>query len=182
MRYKACPEPVDDLECLRSVAAAVPEEADAEASCCARLVESTDLPDEDEAADWLVFLRALGLAEETDGGRFRRSPGSRHAPSADRLAESFRDRVYLADEVLAALEGADRLVDAGVVLGRIRPHIPPGRRTAGPGSGGPDTEADVDAAWREHVGRLLEWAVVLGLATRLDGGYVSTDVDAPEGR
>ncbi len=167
MRYKACPEPVDDIEGLLAIAAAVPEEADAEASCCARLVESTDLDDEDEAADWLVFLRALGLAEETDGGSYRRSPT---VPAADRLAGSFRERVYLADEVLDALEGVDGPVDAGGVLEHVRATLPERRWPPGTGTAG----LDADEAARERLRRLLAWAVVLGLATRVDGGYVSS--------
>jgi hypothetical protein len=94
----------------------------------------------------------------TEGSR------ERHEPERDALADAFRDRVYAADEVLAALDAADRPLSTDEVFDRVADEIPAWERGKDPGGW--------RATWRERVRRLLAWAVLLGLAERDGEGYV----------
>ena len=114
MKFKVLPEPAS-VETIAETQAAVPLVPDREVSCCARLVDRTDVGARDAAVEWLTFLRALELVEEVDG-RYRRLP---HEADPGRLRRSFRERVYLADDALAVLAAADGLVGAGAQHARV---------------------------------------------------------------
>lgn len=160
MQFKLVPEPADSLERIAELQSAVPLVPDQEASCCARLVEATTLESEADAREWLTFLRALGLAEET-GGNYRRLP--RPADPGE-LGDAFEERVYPAGEVLSILADADGPLSLEAVLEALED------RSAGVerlrrGDEGPGP--------REQLRRVLEWSVCLGLARRVEGGYVA---------
>ena len=163
MKFKVLPEPVADLERVSETQRAVPLVPDPEVSCCARLMRRTDVASQDSAKEWLTFLRALRLVEE-EGGRYRRLP---HAADPADLREAFRERVYLAEDVLDLLAASDGPVDEETAFERVRDRLPEWER---------HRHADPEAVWRERVRRILEWAVTLGLANRAEGGgYVRRD-------
>jgi hypothetical protein len=137
---------------------ALPLVPGSENDCCARLVDRTDLDARDEAREWITFLRALGLAEETGSG-YRRL---RRDPAPDDLAAAFRERIFGAEAVLAVLDAADEPLDAEAVYERFREEVPNWERYR---------RADWDEEWRERVDRLLGWTVVFDLAERVDGAY-----------
>lgn len=159
MKFKVLPEPADSIETIAAMQAAVPLVPDGESSCCARLIRRTDVASQDAAKEWLTFLRALELVEET-GGEYRRLP---HDADPDRLREAFRERIYLAEEALAVLAAADEPVEASTVFDRLADRVPQWER---------HRHEDAAAVWRERLRRLLEWAVVLDLADRTADGYV----------
>ena len=160
MKFKVLPEPAASIEVIAEMQAAVPLVPDGEESCCARLIRRTDLASQDAAKEWLTFLRALELVEET-AGQYRRLP---HEADPDRLRASFRDRVYLAEDVLGVVSAADDPLGAGEVFERVSDRVPQWER---------HRHEDVADVWRQRVRRLLEWAVVLGLAERAEDGYVA---------
>jgi hypothetical protein len=116
-------------------------------------------PARDVSRTWLTFLRALELARETDAGFVR----ERTEPTPDHLRDAFRRRVYGAREVLDSLD-ADEPRTAETVFEAFEERVPTWEthRAAG----------DWRDVWRERVGRILGWAVLLGLAAERDGGYV----------
>ncbi|WP_254761673.1 hypothetical protein [Natrinema marinum] len=163
MRFKPVPEPPDDLAFVETVHLALPETAGAVDDCCAHLLEETSIVDRDEAATWLVFLRALELAAEEPAGYRRRRPGPGDAATAlerDRLRRAFRERVAGAEAVLAALDGSDRPLTAAAV----------GDALCEDGSNG-EQRPRRHRIRDDRVERLLEWAVLLGLAERAESGY-----------
>lgn len=159
MRFKVLPPAPDALADLEAVHGAVPLVPDDEESCCARLVADAEVPSQDEAREWLTFLRALGLAEEGQRGYSR----VRTEPDREALADAFRENVYAVDETLDALAGADGPLSAGAVFERLRDRVPAWERRR---------DAEWREVWRERVERLLEWAVLFGLVEREAGGYV----------
>ena len=163
MKFKVLPEPVEDVERVAEIQAAVPLVPDEATSCCARLMKRADVPAQDQAKEWLTFLRALRLVAE-DGGQYRRLP---HAADPAELREAFRERVYLADDVLALLAAADGPLDGEAVFERVTDRLPQWEQRR---------HTDPEAVWSERVDRVLEWAVAFGLAARADGeGYVAVD-------
>ncbi|WP_126661264.1 hypothetical protein [Haloterrigena salifodinae] len=112
----------------------------------------------------MVFLRALGLVTEASAGYRRateRSPPVESLESADpQLREAFRERVYGADSVLEALEQADEPLSVATVIDELRDERPGFERGA--------RSQRLDDP-QERVRRLLEWAVLLGLAARTVG-------------
>jgi hypothetical protein len=161
VKFKVLPEPAGSVDAVAEMQAAVPLVPDGETSCCARLVRRTHLGAQDDAKEWLTFLRALELVEETEG-EYRRLP---HEADPERLRRSFRERVYLAEDVLATLAAADEPLGVDAVFGRLEDRVPQWERLR---------HTDERGVWRERVRRILEWAVVLGLADRAGGGYVAT--------
>ncbi len=159
MRFKVLPEPADAIEDVAAMQAAVPLVPDGETSCCARLMRRTDVASQDAAKEWLTFLRALELVEESEG-EYRRLP---HEADPERLRASFRERVYLAEAALSVLAEADDPVGVDAVFDRLSDRVPQWER---------HRHEDAADVWRERVRRLLEWAVVLGLADRVEDGYV----------
>ena len=160
MKFKVLPEPADSVDAVAEMQAAVPLVPDGETSCCARLIRRTDVSAQDDAKEWLTFLRALELVEEVEG-RYRRLP---HEADPERLREAFRERVYLADEALSILAVADEPLGVEAVFERLEDRVPRWEQLR---------HADETGVWRERVRRVLEWAVALGLARRTDGGYVA---------
>jgi hypothetical protein len=155
VRFKVVPEP-RSRTFLAEVRAAVPLVPGSVEDCCQRVVARTDVPGRDDAREWLTFLRALGLVEETGSG-YRRT---REDPD-DALAANFRQRVHLADDVVAALGDEPRNADD--VFAAVREAVPRWER---------DRHDDWEAVWRDRVARLLGWAAVFGLAAERDGGYL----------
>ena len=159
MRFKPVPEPPTDLEAAAPILEAVPETAGAVDDCCGHLVAETRLESRGAAETWLVFLRALDLATEESAGYRRatdRSLPEERLESADRrLREAFRERVDGADAVIEALERSDEPLTLEDVVDAVRnEHRAVSRETAR----------------TERVHRLLEWALLLGLADRTDDG------------
>ena len=165
MKFKVLPEPAPDVGRIAEMQAAVPLVPDEETSCCARLMKRRGVPSQDRAKEWLTFLRALRLVEE-EGGQYRRLP---HAAAPDELREAFRERVYLAEDVLALLADADEPLSSDAVFERVRDRLPEWEQ---------HRHTDPDEVWRERVARLLEWAVTFDLAARTDDArYVATADD-----
>ncbi|PSP48416.1 hypothetical protein BRC75_06870 [Halobacteriales archaeon QH_7_69_31] len=160
MKFKVLPPPADSLETVGEVQSAVPLVPDGEESCCMRLLRRTDVASRDAAREWLSFLRALELVEET-AGQYRRLP---HEADPDRLRAAFRNRVYLAEDVLNVVSAADGPLGAGEVFARVSDRVPQWER---------HRHEDAADVWRERVRRLLEWAVTLGLLERTEEGYVA---------
>ncbi|EMA41514.1 hypothetical protein [Halococcus hamelinensis] len=156
MRFKVAPEP-RSLAFVREASAALPLVPGSEDDCCARVVEATDVGSREVAREWITFLRALGLVEETGSGYRRLLDAADDAA----LARAFRERVFAAGTVLDALE-TDGPRDVDGVFEHVRGTVPTWERNRSPG-----WRSD----WRERVRRLLEWAVVFGLAERVDAGY-----------
>ena len=150
MRYKIVPEPrgLDTLSAVHRALPLVPERVE---DCCARVVDRTDVLARDDAREWLTFLQALELAEETPRG-FRRV---RTDPETAELADAFRRRVYGAEEFLTALEETGP-VTAGETFDRLRSSVPEWEW---------ERHADPEREWRDRTRRLLAWSVEFGLAT-----------------
>jgi hypothetical protein len=160
MKFKVLPEPVESVETVAEMQAAVPLVPDEETSCCARVMQRTDVGSQDRAKEWLTFLRALRLVEEDDGKYHRLQ---RDADPED-LREAFLERIYLAEDVVNLLDAADDPLDLDAVFDRLTDRLPQWERLR---------HTDPEAVWRERTYRILEWAVVFGLAERADGGYVA---------
>lgn len=158
MQFKVVPDPPDSLDFLADARRAVPLVPGSEADCCARLMDRTGLAARDAAREWLTFLRALGLVEVGDRGFGR----TRSDPDREALADAFRERVYAAEDVLAALRAADEPLHAAAVFERVRDRVPQWER---------NRHADWEDVWTERVRRILDWAVLFGLAERTDEGY-----------
>ncbi len=159
MRFKLVPAPPEELEAVFEARRAVPLVPGTEDDCCARLVGKMGFPSRDVARTWLTFLRALELAQEGPAGFTR----TRTDASRDTLARAFRTRVFGAAEVLSSLEAADEPLTGAETFERFRHRVPQWERHKNP-----DTWEDV---WGERIERILEWAVLLGLAERTDAGY-----------
>ena len=155
MKFKIVP-PARGLETLWTARAALPLVPDDEESCCIRVMRDADVPSQDEAKEWLTFLHALGLAESTDTG-YRRTRGDLDAVT---LEARFRERIYGADDVLEFVAGAEQSLAVDEAFERFT--VPEWERQRQP---------EWETVWREHVKRILEWAVALGLAERTASGY-----------
>lgn len=161
MRYKVVPPAPADLSTLAEARRAVPLVPGTVEDCCTRIRDRVGLPARDDAREWLTFMQALDLAAETDRGFRRRDDREREA-----LARAFRERVFGAREVLDHLADAPGPVEADSAFEAVRDEVPAWERSRAP---------DWEDTWRERVGHLLEWAVLLGLAERADGGYRPSD-------
>lgn len=158
MRYKVAPDPPADREGLARAQRAVPRVPGSEDDCCTRLRERLGLPTRDDGREWLTFLDGLGLATETDRG-YRRTDRD---PDADAVATAFRERVFGARELLDALAATDGSLTAEEGFAALREIVPTWER---------NRHDDWERLWRQRAHRLLDWAVLLGLATRADEGY-----------
>ena len=164
MRFKLVPAAPERLDRVEEAQRAVPLVPGTEDDCCARLMRRLDFPSRDVARTWLTFLRALELAEEREAGFVRLS----QEPTLDHLRTAFRERVYGAREVLDVLGSEPS--DADAVFERFEERVPEWEHYKDP--------AGWRQTWRERVGHLLEWLVLLDLAVRTDDGYRVTD-DSP---
>lgn len=156
MRVKSVPEPLGSIDALGAIRRAVPLVPEPEESCCDRLAASTAI-DPDEASDWLAFLKGLGLVREGESGFHR----TRDDPD---LGEALLSGVYGAREVYEILEEADGALSEGAVAERFDA-IPRWER---------HHHRDAEAVWRERVGRLLDWLVLVGKAERAEAGYTAS--------
>ncbi|WP_049925812.1 hypothetical protein [Halopiger goleimassiliensis] len=157
MKFKPVPEPPADLETVVRTARAVPTQAEAVDDCCAHLLAETRLTDRDAAATWLVFLRALEVVTEEPAGYRRLEADPTVDPAAWR--RSFRERIYGAEAVLETLADSDDPLSAAAVADAVR-RDSSARARAGRTD---DREGRIE--------RLLEWAVLLGVADRSPEGY-----------
>jgi hypothetical protein len=162
MRLKSVPEPPASLSFVGDAQRAVPLVPGSEDDCCARLMRQTGVEPRDEARRWLTFLRALELVAEHDAGFAR----ERVDPEQVALRDAFERRVFAAREVLDALRAADEPLDAEAVFEQVVDVVPQWERNKRP-----TWRED----WQDRVDRLLGWAVLLGLAERVDGGYRAVD-------
>ncbi|MFC7154560.1 hypothetical protein ACFQPA_03705 [Halomarina halobia] len=154
MKFKVVPEPRPP-SFARDAARALPLVPGTEDDCCARLMADAGLPSRDVAKEWITFLRALGLAAESDGGYYR----TRADPTDADLARAFRERVHTADDVLATLEAAEEPISPEAAYERVRGDVPQWERSR---------RTDWERVWRERVRRILEWAVAFDLAERVE--------------
>ncbi len=161
MKFKLVPDAPDEFDFVAEAQRAVPLVPGTEDDCCARLTNRLDFPGRDVARTWLTFLRALELAEETQSGFAR----LRREPSRDEVAEAFQSRVYGVSTVLDVLEERGTLSEEAA-FEAFREEIPAWERHKNP--------SRVEEVWRERVGNMLEWAVLLGLAERTSEGYRRT--------
>ena len=162
MRFKPVPAPPDSLDAVAAAQRAVPLVPDSEDDCCARLRRRRDLPDRETARTWLAFLRALELVEETESG-YRRV---RVDPTPERVRRAFRERVFGAREALDVLRSADGPLSSDEVFDRLRDRVPTWERHRDPAW---------ERRWRDRTGSILDWFVLLDLAARDDGEYVSVE-------
>ena len=169
MRFKVVPalpdaareEPPVALDLLARARDAVPLVPRSEDDCCMRVVNAGVVGARDDASEWLTFARALGLVAESDRGyhRVRDAPDPTETAGRAALAGRFRERVFGAEELLATLAAAEDGLPVDAAFDRFRDRVPNWERRR---------HTDTEAVWRERVGHLLDWAVVLGLA-RWDG-------------
>jgi hypothetical protein len=156
VRLKPVPEPPESLDALGEVRSALPLVPSSENDCCARVLQRTHVEARDEARTWITFLQALELAAEHETGYARTREDVPH----EDLPERFLTGVFAARETLAALAAAGEPRAPAAVLDDVEDVVPRWER-----SRSDDWRAD----WRERVRRVLEWAVLLGLAERVDG-------------
>ncbi len=158
MRLKPVPEPPAALADLEAFRRAVPLVPGREDDCCTRLRERLDLPDRRVANDWLAFLRALGLVEETSRG-FRRTDADL---TAGRVREGLRERVLFAPEAATLLADASpsNPVTPADLFEATRGSVPRHDRARDP---------EWEATWLDRADRLLRWFVLVDLAARVGG-------------
>ena len=176
MRFKIVPalpdaartDPAVALDLLSRARDAVPLVPKSEDDCCMRVVNAGVVGARDAASEWLTFARALGLVAESDRGyhRVRDAPDPTAEAGRAALATRFRERVFGAEELLAALDAADGGLTADAAFDCFRDRIPNWERRR---------HADPAEVWRARVRNLLDWAVVLGLAARDGERYRSRD-------
>lgn len=169
MRFKTVPKPPDDtpndaLAPLASVREALPRVPRPESDCCGRIADRVAwIDDRATARDWLLFLRALGLATRTDDGSYVRADASLdlEAPAGRRtFAARFAEHVFLAEAVREQL--ADDPAAPATVFEDVREEIPEWERRR---------SDEWERVWTERVGWLLEWWVRFGDARVVDSGY-----------
>jgi len=153
MRYKVAP-PARSLAQLETAREAVPFVPDESGDCCRAIQRATDITDREAARELLTFLAALGLVAETERG-YHRTRTELEQPS---LASAYRERVFLVEELLDAVEnGAD---SPEAAFDAVRAQIPRWERERHP---------DWASHWQERVEQLLAWAVLFGALTVRDG-------------
>ena len=155
MKFKLVPAAPGEFAFVERAQRAVPLVPGAEDDCCARLMDRLDLPSRDVARTWLTFLRALELAAETPSG-FRRTDVD---PTVEGCRAALLDRVFAAAAVRDALDDDPRTVDE--VFGTLRETVPVWERHKNP--------SRWESVWRDRVGDLLSWLVLLDAAARVDG-------------
>jgi hypothetical protein len=158
MQYKVVPPAPGSIDTLDTVRRAVPLVPRSEDDCCARVMDRAGVPARDEAKEWLTFMRALGLVTEAERGYHR----TRESADRDRLVRAFRERVYGAAELLSVLD-TEQAIPADEAFERFADSVPDWER---------QRHADWRQVWGERVERILDWAVLFGLAGREGEGYV----------
>jgi len=153
VKFKPVPPAPEDFGYVARVQRAVPLVPGTEDDCCARLVDRLGLADRDAARTWLTFLRALELAEETPSG-YRRTDAE---PTVEGCRAALLERVFAADAVRDALATEGPLT-ADEAFQAVRERVPTWER---------HRDAEWTAVWRERVGRLLDWLVLLDAAEQV---------------
>ncbi len=160
MRYKVAPDPADAAT-LAAVHSALPLVPAAVEDCCGRVTERTTVAGREDAREWIAFLAALGLADETDRGyrcvRADTDPAS--------LSDPFVENVFGVAELLDGLDERGSLT-ARSGFEVLRPAVPTWER---------ERRADWERVWTDRAERLLAWSVVFGLATPGSDGYRPVD-------
>ncbi|MFC4437973.1 MULTISPECIES: hypothetical protein [Natrialbaceae] len=159
MQFKPVPPAPDSLESLETVRRAVPRDPEDADDCCARLVDRTEIESRGAAAAWLTFLRALELATVSTSGFAR----IRRDFDLESLRRAFRDRVYRADELLARLEAADDPLTTKATVTHLSETSSHNARH--------ERSSRLEKRREARIERLLEWAVLPGLAERTENGY-----------
>ncbi|WP_323173780.1 hypothetical protein [Natrialba sp. PRR66] len=168
LTFKPVPEPPADCDTLAAVRNAVPatKAAAAEtADCCVRVLERTGrdadgtelIRDRDDAATWLTFLRALELVTDGEDG-YRRTD---RELELEAVRAAFRKRVYGVGSILEALDAAAEPLSATAVADRVQ--------SQSQSQPQPQSRSQSSSRRRvqpDRVERVLEWAVLLGLAER----------------
>lgn len=151
VRFKLIPA-ASSIGKLRAVHQSVPTDPGATDDCCSLLCEAVGLPNRQAAEEWLVFLRALELAAETDGSYHRLNWKAR-----DSLVDSFESRVVGAADLLDRIEEGDPMT---------RDELAAECRGSGnTTSGNHPLERDT------RIDRLLGWSVSLGVIVDTPEGY-----------
>ena len=191
MQFKPIPEPPASIDRIERVRGTLPETPAPEVDCCSRVIDGTGVDRRNVAADWIVFLRALGLVERgSDGYRSTTAP-----VTTERLGAAFRERVIDVDTVLAELETSTTPLTADEVARRLNAggeidvnavDAPGHRRT----DDSTDDHRTVDSTddgrtddgrmddstgdtRTDRVERILAWAMSFGLVERVDDGFRS---------
>lgn len=144
------------MDALESAWQAVPLVPKPGEDCCQRVQQRGPATTREAAQDWLAFLEALGLVEETGRGYERRTV----EPTEQPLARRFRENVYGVRKSLDALEDGPATPDD--VFERTCSIVPTWER---------NRHTDWETVWRERTQRLLQWEVLFGLVTVEDGQY-----------
>lgn len=159
VRYRSLP-PVDG-PAPRAVARELPADPTATEDCCGWLVDHGAVADVDRAREWLPFLYALDLAAETDDGYHRVTD----EPTDAELRKSFRNRIYGADDLVAALAADDEPRAREDIERELARAIPADRFQRG--DRGFDRET--------YVTRLVGWADRLGALESTGDGFRLSD-------
>jgi hypothetical protein len=171
----AAVDPTLVVDYVGRVQSAVPLVPGSEDDCCARLQRRRGYESRDVSRTWLTFLRALGLAAETDEG-YRRT---RTEPTVERVRAGLLEGVLGAAEIGRRLRSDDATcgddsedaagsvdvdaagsVDVDDAFAAVEPLVPRWERTR---------TDDWESVWRERVERLLDWLVALDLAAPIAG-------------
>jgi hypothetical protein len=160
-KVKRLPPAPESLDRVREAWGAVAIVPKPEESCCARLMDRASVPAQDEAREWLTFLKGLGLVVENERG-FRRVRDA--DPETVDLPERFREGVYGVEELLGHLGSEPLSTDAA--FDAFEDRIPNWERAH---------DSDWRTVWRGRVARMLAWAILLGLAERTPEGYVAPE-------
>lgn len=155
MRYKVAPPPrsVPFLERVRGAVPLVPE---GESDCCRAIQRATGVENRERAREYLTFARALGLVAKSSRGYHR----TREPVESEHLTAAFRQRVFLVDELLDAVETERRSSEA--VFDAVRDAVPRWER---------ERRSDWVADWGARVDNLLGWGVEFGLLAVDNGQY-----------
>lgn len=162
MRFKPVPEPPATVEAVAAAQQAVPLIPAGESACLSRLIERTDetiISDRDKAQQWLTFLRALGLVDQTPSG-YRRH---RTKPTASELVDRLLDGVYGARELYAVLAAADTPLSLEDLIDQETVDLPTWER---------HHHTNHEQVRRERQQRLVDWFVLCGAAERTSDGYL----------
>lgn len=161
MRVKPVPAPLEDLETIETAHEAIPLVAKPEDDCCARLQSALGVASRDEARRWLVFLTGLELVSESESGYHR----VRTAIDLPKLQEAFLSGVYGGREIMEVLD-SETSVPLETVIEHYETRRPTWERL----------QSGSEGDWTGKVQRLLDWLVLLELATRDRDGYSACDL------
>ena len=156
MRFKWVAEPPATIDAVQDAQRAIPLVPASEADCLRRLVDRTDtIGDRDDASQWLTFLRALALVEQTTRG-YRRK---RVDLTAGELADRLLDGIYGAREIHDVLAAAAEPLAVDDLDGVV--DLPTWER---------HHHADPEGVRRQRLRRLIDWFVLCGVVERTRNG------------